>query len=712
MPRSTASTQQLTCHPSSGVQQHTFTISSAAVGPHGGALFRVDAVVHGHPARCLIDCGASSDFVSISFLRRHGLEKHMLATEHRVRGYDGQLTPAAGVFAAAVTLSALGEAKGAAPQQLLAAQLHSDDVILGLPWLAATGAVIDFAARSVALDHAGGRRTISLAVALAASTAPEPGQASCRLMERVLALYSADVDDDNHVGQGALATLLRDTDDRGSMRPRQSATVAPASAEDAALDALRKRVLAEHADVFPDQLPPGLPPGRGHELHIDLRPGSRPPHRQPPRKNQKHAAFEAKWIKEMLANGHIKHSQSEYAAPHFYVDKADSATTGEYRAVTDYRLLNEQTVRNRYPLPRADQLFDKLAHAKYFSKIDLRTGFYQILIAEQDRHKTAFVTSQGLFEYNVLPMGLCNSPGVFMALMNDTFRDYLDQFVLVFLDDIIIYSNTLEEHERHLRLALQRLREQRLCAKLSKSALCHTEVEFLGHYVGRDGLRVMEDKIEAVHSWPVPTTMRELRAFLGLAGYYRRFVKGFSEIALPLTELTRNATHQRLQWGARQQLAFVDLKRALQSTPVLALPDPALPFVVNCDASGYAVGAVLQQDRGSGLQPIAFLSKKLSGAESRYPVHEQELLAIITALTSWRHYLSGTAVPVRVRTDHKSLIHFQTQPMLSGRQTRWLETLADYDYAIEYVKGEENGVADALSRRGDLNGGAGPADRL
>lgn len=221
----------------------------------------------------------------------------------------------------------------------------------------------------------------------------------------------------------------------------------------------------------------------------------------------------------------------------------------------------------------------------------------------------------------------------------------------------------------------------------------------------------MEDKIEAVRDWPVPTTMCELRAFLGLAGYYRRFVKGFSEIALPLTELTRNVAHQRLQWGARQQLAFVELKRALQETPVLALPDPALPFGVNCDASGYAVGAVLQQDRGAGLQPIAFLSKKLTGAESRYPVHEQELLAIITALTSWRHYLSGTAIPVRVRTDHKSLIHFQTQPMLSGRQTRWLETLADYDYVIEYVKGEENGVADALSRRGDLGGGAMPEDR-
>jgi hypothetical protein len=701
--------------PCAPTEYHVFTISNASAGPHGGVLFRVDAMVHGHPARCLIDCGASSDFISTDFVQRHGLEQRMLTTQHRVRGYDGQLTPAAGVLEAPVTLTSLGTAKDAPPLKLLAAQLHSDDIILGLPWLTATGAIIDFAARSVTLDHAGTRRTISLAQASRMAPASDGAPTtSSQLMEAVLGLYSADVDDDS-VGpsdlaglirdNGAMAAMLRDTDDRGSMRPIQPRKPTHATSPDPALDAMRKKLLAEFAGVFPDKLPPGLPPSRGHELHIELRPGARPPHRQPLRQNQKHAAFEAKWITEMLANNHIKHSQSEYAAPHFYVPKPDSATTGEYRAVTDYRLLNAQTVKNRYPLPRADQLFDKLAHAKYFSKIDLRTGFYQILIAEKDRHKTAFSTSQGLFEYNVLPMGLCNSPGVFMALMNDTFREYLDQFVLVFLDDIIVYSDTLEDHERHLRLALQRLREQRLCAKLSKSALCQTEVEFLGHYVGRDGLRVMEDKIDTVRDWPVPTTIRELRAFLGLAGYYRRFVKGFSGIALPLTELTRNVTHQRLQWGSRQQLAFIELKRALQSTPVLALPDPALPFVVNCDASGYAVGAVLQQDRGSGLQPIAFMSKKLTGAESRYPVHEQELLAIITALTTWRHYLSGTSTPVRVRTDHKSLVHFQTQPMLSGRQTRWLETLADYDYTIEYVKGEDNEVADALSRRGDLNDG-------
>ena len=392
---------------------HTFTVANASVGPHAGILFRIDAVVHGQRVRCLIDCGATSDFISIDFIRRHGLEKMMLATGHLVRGYDGQLTPAAGVLAAPVTLSALGDTAGAAPQQLLAAQLHSDDVILGLPWLTATGAVIDFAARSVALDHAGGRRTLSLAVASQPTRTAPPS--TTQLMEAVVALYAAEVVGSSDMApllrdNGAMATMLRDSDDRGSTRPVQQRTAPPAASSDPQLDAMRKRMLAEYADVFPDKLPPGLPQGRGHELRIDLRPGARPPHRQPLRQNQKHAAFEAKWIKEMLSNNHIKHSQSEYGAPHFYVPKPDSATTGEYRAVTDYRLLNEQTVKNRYPLPRADQLFDKLAHAKYFSKIDLRTGFYQILISEKDRHKTAFSTSQGLFEYNVLPMGLCNFP--------------------------------------------------------------------------------------------------------------------------------------------------------------------------------------------------------------------------------------------------------------------------------------------------------------
>jgi hypothetical protein len=299
-------------------------------------------------------------------------------------------------------------------------------------------------------------------------------------------------------------------------------------------------------------------------------------------------------------------------------------------------------------------------------------------------------------------MGLCNAPGTFMRLMNDTFKDFLNKFVLVFLDDVVVYSDTLEEHRRHVDQVLSRLREKKLYAKKSKSDLFQTEIEFLGHYVGVNGLRVMEDKLAAVTEWPVPQTVREVRAFLGLVGFYRRFIKDFSRIALPLTALTRTVTGGPFSWSTEAQLAFISLKRSLQGAPVLLLPDPAFPFVVHTDASGFAVGAVLQQDRqqGHGLQPVAFLSKKMTDAETRYPVHEQELLAIVTALTAWRHLLEGH--PFTVATDHKSLIHFQTQPMLSGRQVRWLEALAPFDFKIEYVKGETNTVADGLSRRADL----------
>ena len=204
-----------------------------------------------------------------------------------------------------------------------------------------------------------------------------------------------------------------------------------------------------------------------------------------------------------------------------------------------------------------------------------------------------------------------------------------------------------------------------------------------------------------------------MRAFLGLAGYYRRFVKNFSKIAFPISELIKQNTGLKFSdsWGTEQDLAFIELKQALQTTPVLALPNPELPFVVHCDASGYATGAVLQQDFGNGLQPIAYMSKKMLLAETRYPVHEQELLAIINALETWNHYLQGTGKLFTIRTDHKSLQHFQTQPMLSGRQIRWLELLSRYVYKIEYIKGNENSVADALSRRGDHNDGSVPLER-
>ena len=367
------------------------------------------------------------------------------------------------------------------------------------------------------------------------------------------------------------------------------------------------------------------------------------------------------------------------------------------RMCVDYRALNAITVKNSYPLPLVDELFDRLHGAKYFSKIDLRSGYHQIRISPEDVPKTAFRTRYGHFEFLVLPFGLTNAPATFMHLMHQTFREQLDSFVIVFLDDILIYSKTLAEHKQHVKQVLEILRKEKLFAKESKCELFKTEVEFLGHIVGRDGIRMMEDKVKAVQDWPTPSKVEHIRSFLGTAGYYRRFIKDFSKIAAPLSDLTKE--NVKFEWTSKQEEAFRKLKQAIATAPVLALPDPNLPFVVHTDASGFALGAVLQQDQGKGLQPIAYLSKKMLDAETRYPVRDQELLAIIHALKSWRQYLYGKKFTIK--TDHHSLKYLETQPHLSNREARWKDLLAQYDYVIEYVEGKENVVADGLSRRPD-----------
>ena len=396
-----------------------------------------------------------------------------------------------------------------------------------------------------------------------------------------------------------------------------------------------------------------------------------------------------------IERGHIQPSTSPYGAMVLFVKKKD----GSLRMCVDYRALNNLTKKNRYALPLADDLFDRVQGARYFSKLDLNAGFNQIRVEEADIQKTAFRTRFGHFEYTVLPMGLCNAPATFMHLMNTTFSKELGLFVLVFLDDILVFSRTEEEHIRHLRIVLQRLRDQKLYAKPSKCEWMKDEVEFLGHRIGRDGLAVMQEKVDAIKTWPVPTTVTDVRSFLGLTGFYRKFVEGYSTIAAPLNELTKDSIEWR--WGPEEQSAFEDLQQRMSSTPVLAIPDDRLPYVMHIDASGFAMGAALMQDAGKGLRPVAFMSKKMKGAETRYPVHEQELLALVTAVRHWRHYLHSHN-PFTIMSDHHSLRYFSTQPLLSNRQARWKDVLADFDFTIKYIEGPKNVVADALSRRSDL----------
>ncbi|GJS85514.1 reverse transcriptase domain-containing protein [Tanacetum coccineum] len=354
----------------------------------------------------------------------------------------------------------------------------------------------------------------------------------------------------------------------------------------------------------------------------------------------------------------------------------------------DYRELNKLTIKNRYPLPRIDDLFDQLQGSSVYSKIDLRSGYHQLRVREEDIPKTTFRMRYGHYELQVMPFGLTNAPVVFMDLMNRVCKPYLDKFVIVFIDDILIYSRNKEEHANHLRIILELLRKEKLYAKFSKCDFWIHIVQFLGHLIDNQGLHVDPAKIEAVKNWTSPTTPTEVRQFLGLAGYYRRFIEGFSKIAKPLTKLTQK--NKSYIWGEEQESAFQLLKQKLCEAPILALPEGNDNFVIYCDASLQGLGAVLMQRE----KVIAYASRQLKPHEENYTTHDLELGAVIFALKIWRHYLYGTKCTVF--TDHKSLQHILRQKELNMRQRRWLELLADYDCEICYHPGKANVVADAL----------------
>lgn len=686
-----------------------------------GKLIKLSGFIGPHPAVILVDCGASGNFVSSSFVRQHQLSVTKVTDAPIVTLANGISKQSAGT----VTAMPIRIGSYSDPIDFVSTDLQGYDAILGMPWLFRYNPRVDWRGQTLSFnDRFGGSHTLRRT---ATSPAPivVPSRTSSKINHSVaFNLISANrLKKEQNEGRIETAFLIFSSNyhsvstrtntptrsspvtDTGSTWSKihqaysrgQSVSANSISSainiNGSSVAVASTRLLNQFKDVFPEELPPGLPPSREVDHRIELLPGSVPPSRPTYRLSASELIELKKQLEELTKAGFIQPSKSPFGAPILFVKKKD----GTMRMCIDYRALNNITIKNSYPLPRVDELFDRLQGAKYFSKIDLRSGYHQIRIQPEDVPKTAFRTRYGHYEFLVLPFGLTNAPGTFMHLMHQSFRRFLDDFVLVFLDDILIFSNTLEEHEKHVKQVLEVLRKEKLYAKESKCEFFKEEVEFLGHIVGRNGIRMMQDKVQAVNEWPTPTRVTDIRAFLGTAGYYRKFIKDFSKISAPLSELTKDGVP--FDWGTEQQSSFVALKKAISAGPVLILPDPKLPFVVHTDASGFAVGAVLQQDQGNGLQPIAFLSKKMLPAETRYPVHEQELLAIITALGAWRHYLYGAKFVIR--TDHKSLEHFKTQPLLSARQTRWKDVIANFDFTIEYVEGKNNPVADALSRRSD-----------
>jgi hypothetical protein len=444
--------------------------------------------------------------------------------------------------------------------------------------------------------------------------------------------------------------------------------------------------VCEFSDVFPKDLP-GLPPERDVEFLIELKsdtvPISRRSYRMPPNE----LAELKMQLQDLLEKRFIRPSSSPWGCPAIFVKKKDQAL----RMCVDYRPLNEVTIKNKYPLPRIDILFDQLTGARVFSKIDLRSGYHQIRIRPEDIPKTAFTTRYELFEYLVMSFGLTNAPTHFTYLMNSIFMPKLDKFVVVLIDDILIYSKNEEEHAKHLRVVLTCLREYQLYAKFSKCAFWLEEIQFLGHVLSAKGIAVDPSKVKDILEWKSPTTVHQVRSFLGLAGYYRRFILDFSKIVKPITGLLKNDT--KFDWSSKCNMTFEQLKVLLTTAPVLAQPDVEKPFDVYCDASGSGLGCVLMQEG----RVIAYASRQLRQHEEQYPTHDLELAAVVHALKIWRHYLLGNIC--HLYTDHKSLKYIFTPSELNMRQRRWLELIKDYDLEIHYHPGKANVVTDALSRK-------------
>lgn len=589
----------------------------------------------------LVDAGASSNFVRLNWAQRHQLKVEQLTKALEVVLADGRVVSRPSGIVNVETATVNGSS---APCRLVVMDQLSHDVILGMPWLRKARVVL---------------------------------------------------------GCGDLLTWNG-----------QPLSLSPTSASQSQLAAVKVAPAYEHVfagirrkygSVFRNDLPRKTAREMKNAVHHVIRltdPNCRPVVSKERRRSPKDVQTLRDAVEEMERAGLIEDSVSPWSAQAVLVPKVrDGVVLEEKRPCWDYRPVNLVTVADSQPLPLPEVLFDHLQGSQMFSKMDLTKGFWQIPLEKKSRELLAFSTPVGLKQPRFMPFGIKNAPATFQREMQRVLKDRLYKGVLAFIDDILIYSSTPEEHAQLVEFVLRRLKEEGYYAHPDKCEFFQKEVSFLGHVISAEGIRVQDYKVKAMREWPQPQSKTEVKSFLGLTGYYRKFIEGYSEIAVPLTELTREKVS--FDWKQEHQDAFDRLKNVLVQAPVLAHANPELPYFIHTDASGFAVSAVLSQDQGNGRQPIAYWSRKMNDAQKKYPVHEQELLAIVLAVEHWRCYLSGSTHPVHVFTDHRSLQWLSTQPTLSHRQARWVEALQEFSFMIEYVEGKENKVADALSRRRD-----------
>ncbi|GBG80915.1 hypothetical protein CBR_g31471 [Chara braunii] len=543
------------------------------------------------------------------------------------------------------------------------------DIILGIPWLASGDHTVNFHRRTLSIRDAFGAEV--------ACTIPLPHPSiRCQVVTAKSFRATCAYEQPEEIGLCFLRTVA----------------VADSSPTDLSSDPRVVRLLDEFADIF--ESPTGVVPGRPISHEIILEAGVVPPKGCIYWMSEEELEVLRAQLDDLFAKGWIRPSSSPYGALVLFVGKKNK----DLRLCIDYRKLNAQTVKNVGPVPRIDDLLERLGGAKYFSKLDLKSGYHQISIRPNDRYKTAFKTRYVHFEWVVMPFGLTNAPATFQAAMTNEFRAMLDRFVLVYLDDILVYSRSLEDHLGHLRRVLETLRRNKYKANRDKCEFVRQELEYLGHFVTPEGISLLSDKIQAVQEWPEPRNVTDVRSFLGLTGYYQRFIKGYSKIAAHLNKL--QCEDRPFDFGEEARGSFLALKVALLSAEVLRIYDPLAPTRVTTDWSGYGIGAVLEQHDGVDWHAVDYFSKKVPLVHSIDDARKKELLAFVHALKRWWHFLLGRS-QFRWVTDNNPLVFYKTQGTVNSTIARWMTFIDQFDFFPDHISGKSNHFADALSRRPD-----------
>ena len=453
----------------------------------------------------------------------------------------------------------------------------------------------------------------------------------------------------------------------------------------------------EYLNVFSEAKAARFPDSKSWDHKIDLKPDFEPKAFKAFRLPQDEVLLAEEFVKDNLAKGYIRPSKSPMSSPLFFVDKKD----GKKRPCQDYQYLNDWTIKNAYPLPLIGDLIDGLQGMKYFTKLDIRWGYNNIRIRKGDEWKAAFRTPQGLYEPTVMFFGLCNSPATFQSIMDMIFmQEASEGWLKKYMDDLLIAAKTEKELQERTMQILCKLKENDLYLKPEKCEFCKTRIEYLGFIISQGKIEMDPKKIAGIADWPTPTTLRQLRSFLGFGNYYRKFIRGYADLTKPLNELLRKDID--FEWTTERNDIFNDLKRRFTTKPILSIPDQTKPFYIESDASKYATGAVLMQKDDNGtLHPCSYISQTFSLAERNYQIYDRELLGIIRALEEWKHYVLGSAHTTTIFTDHNNLRYYRSAQRLNRRQARWSLILSEYDLQLIHKPGKQMIQSDALSRRPD-----------